>query len=368
MKIAFDYQIFSQQSYGGISRYYQRLATEFLLAGEEIKVFSGLHKNNYLLSLPKTALSGFRLRKFPPKSTKFIMRSNQYITRNQINKWQPDILHETYYQTYSPFQKKLPIVVTVYDMIHELYPNEFPKNDLISKRKRDACLRSSQIISISHNTKKDLIKFFDIPPEKITVVHLACDFNLKHGIDISKKSIYSKPFLLFVGGRGGYKNFNSLLEAVSISNRLIKEFDIVAFGGGVFSSKENTFIRSLGFKKDQVKQVGGDDSVLASLYQSASAFVYPSLYEGFGIPPLEAMANECPVIASNSSSIPEVVGEAGEYFNPENVESLSLAIENVVFNQNRIIALKSEGLKRINAFSWKKCAQETLNVYNKIIN
>ena len=148
MKIAFDYQIFSQQSYGGISRYYQRLATEFLHAGEEIKVFSGLHKNNYLLSLPKTALSGFRLKKFPPKSTKLIMRSNQYITRNQINKWQPDILHETYYQTYSPFQKKIPIVVTIHDMIHELYPDEFPMNDLLSKRKRDACNRSSQIIIV----------------------------------------------------------------------------------------------------------------------------------------------------------------------------------------------------------------------------
>ena len=79
------------------------------------------------------------------------------------------------------------------------------------------------------------------------------------------------------------------------------------------------------------------------------------------------MLNECPVISSNSSSIPEVVGEAGEYFNPEDVDSLSLAIENVVFDQNRIIALKSEGLKRVNAFSWQKCAQQTLDVYNKII-
>ena len=116
-----------------------------------------------------------------------------------------------------------------------------------------------------------------------------------------------------------------------------------------------------------MKQVGGDDSVLTSLYQSASAFVYPSIYEGFGIPPLEAMVNECPVISSNSSSIPEVVGEAGEYFNPEDAENLSLAIENVVFNQNRIIALKSEGLKRINNFSWQKCAKETLKVYESIV-
>ena len=212
-----------------------------------------------------------------------------------------------------------------------------------------------------------MIKFFDIPPEKITVIHLACDLNMKLEIDKSKKTIYSKPFLLFVGGREGYKNFNRFLEAVSISNKLIKQFDIVAFGGGIFSAKENALIRSLGFKKDQVKQVGGDDSVLASLYQSASAFVYPSLYEGFGIPPLEAMVNECPVISSNSSSIPEVVGEAGEYFNPEDVENLSLAIENVVFNQNRIIALKLEGLKRINNFSWQKCAKETLKVYESIV-
>ena len=117
-----------------------------------------------------------------------------------------------------------------------------------------------------------------------------------------------------------------------------------------------------------VRQVGGEDSVLASLYQEAIAFVYPSLYEGFGIPPLEAMACQCPVISSNTSSIPEVVGEAGEYFDPKVIESIMLAIENVVFSPNCIKDLKAKGLERIKDFSWQKCAQETLKVYEKIVN
>jgi glycosyltransferase involved in cell wall biosynthesis len=366
MKIAFDYQIFSQQSYGGISRYYNTLASNLSRLDQDISIFAGIHRNKYLSSLPKSLVRGYELPKYPRRSTKLFLLANHYLTNYQIKQWSPDLIHETYYSIFKPTFNHLPRIVTAYDMVHELFPRQFKKKELITQRKKSSFDRADHIISISHNTKKDLIDFFDIPPEKITVVHLACDvFDQTKFNTINSNS--RKPFLLYVGSRGGYKNFNSLLEAVSQSKRLINNFDIVAFGGGSISLNEAKLIHSLGFKKNQVKQMGGHDEVLASLYQNAAAFVYPSLYEGFGMSPLEAMAYKCPVISSNTSSLPEVVGEAGEYFNPEKIESIKLSIENVVYSPTRILDLKEKGLERINNFSWQKCAQNTLKVYETLV-
>ena len=367
MKIAFDYQIFSQQSYGGISRYYSRLTTELLKLEQNVSIFAGVHRNNYLSNLPNGVVKGRKLAKYPPKTAKLFQRVNHYLTEYQIKLWHPQVIHETYYSNFSYSSNCAPRIVTAYDTIHELFTKEFNKNDLITQRKITTFNRADHIISISHNTKKDLIEFFGIPSEKISVIHLASNIFSHNALN----SIFhnsSKPFLLYVGPRAGYKNFNCFLEAVSQSQKLIDELDIVAFGGGILSSAEQAIIHSLGFKNGQVRQIGGGDSVLASLYQEAIAFVYPSLYEGFGIPPLEAMAHQCAVISSNSSSMPEVIGSAAEYFDPEKPDSIKVAIENVVFSPGRIEDLKVRGLERIKDFSWQKCAQETLSVYEKIVN
>jgi glycosyltransferase involved in cell wall biosynthesis len=367
MKIAFDYQIFSQQSYGGISRYYNSLVLNLSKLDHDISIFAGIHRNKYISSLPKELVKGYELSKYPPKSAKLFLLANHYLTKYQIQQWKPDLIHETYYSFFKPTINNVPRIVTAYDMVHELFPKQFKKKELVTQKKISTFNRADHIISISHNTKKDLVEFFDIPPEKITVVHLACDI-FDHPNLNSIHSNSKKPFLIYVGSRRGYKNFNRFLEAISQSQKLINDFDIVAFGGGILSFNENTLIHSLGFKKGQVRQIGGDDSVLASLYQEAAAFVYPSLYEGFGIPPLEAMAYECPVISSNTSSLPEVVGEAGEYFNPEEIESIKFSIENVVYSPSRIMDLKAKGLERVDNFSWQKCAQETLRVYKTLVS
>ena len=366
MKIAFDYQIFAQQNYGGISRYYKNLAAELLQLEQNISIFAGLHRNNYLAALPNDIVSGYKLTRYPPKTGKLFQRANHYLTNYQMKLWRPQVIHETYYSNFTPNINNVPRIVTAHDIIHELFSETLNKNNIITQRKITTFNRADHIISISHNTKKDLIEFFGISPERITVIHLGpSSLSIKgnhHSNDSNNKS-----FLLYVGPRNGYKNFNCFLEAVSLSQKLIDEFDIIAFGGDVLSSAEQATIRSLGFKNGQVKQIGGDDSVLASLYKDAIAFVYPSLYEGFGIPPLEAMAFECPVIASNSSSMPEVIGRAGEYFDPKEPESIKVAIENVVFSQSRIRDLKAKGLERIQFFSWQKCAKETLAIYKDMV-
>jgi glycosyltransferase involved in cell wall biosynthesis len=137
----------------------------------------------------------------------------------------------------------------------------------------------------------------------------------------------------------------------------------VAFGGGHFSAEEIKLIDETGLG-NSVKQVSGNDERLASFYQNAAAFVYPSFYEGFGLPPLEAMAQQCPVISSNTSSMPEVIGDAGEFFDPHSKMEMRSAIERVIFSSAKRALLVERGKTRLAEFSWAKCAAQTGHVYS----
>ena len=176
-----------------------------------------------------------------------------------------------------------------------------------------------------------------------------------------------KPYLFYVGDRHGYKNFEGLLEAYTSSGLLRNNFNLVCFGGGRFTAEQKQLISEHGLSYQQVTQVIGNDVELARHYQQAAAFVYPSLYEGFGIPLLEAMTLDCPVVCSNTSSIPEVVGNAGEYFDPNNPEEIAFAIERVVGSSSHRSELINLGRDRCAQFSWKKCAEETLHIYRSIL-
>src|SRR6266404_5795480 len=177
----------------------------------------------------------------------------------------------------------------------------------------------------------------------------------------------ARPYLLYVGGRGGYKNFTRFLEAYASSAALVKELDVVAFGGNAFTRKELMRNAGLGLRSDAIRLVAGDDEALARIYSGARAFVYPSEYEGFGIPPLEAMSCGCPVVCSGGSSIPEVVGTAGEYFDAGSMESIRVAIERVAFNDARRSELIGAGYAQCRRFSWDKCADETINAYQRAL-
>ena len=365
MRIAFDYQTFFWQSYGGISRYFTRLAQGLLDLDQQVEIFAPLHCNSYLSSLPQGIVSGRFIKQFPPKTSRLLLAYNQLGSRYKITKWQPDVVHETYYSRVGMAPKHCQTLITVHDMIHELFPNDFPAHDNTSYVKRRAVERADHIICVSENTKQDLTRLFGVPNCKISVVH--------HGFDQfvedespSPRASGAKPFLLYVGQREGYKNFLGLLKAVASSAKLLSEFDIVAFGGGKYSMVEMTLIASLGFSENQVRQVSGDDGLLGNYYRLARAFIYPSLYEGFGIPPLEAMAHQCPVISSNTSSMPEVIGNAAEYFVPNECESMRFAIEAVVYSEHRIDDLQKKGVARLSHFSWSKCTQETLAVYRSV--
>jgi glycosyltransferase involved in cell wall biosynthesis len=365
MRLAFDHQAFVMQSYGGVSRYYTQLVPELKKAGSEPHIFAPLHKNVHLSELSDNLVSGRYFKKFPAKTASLVNRYNRYKLDGSILQFTPDILHETYYWPSIEKKTKFPIVLTVYDMIHELFPAAFPAHDLTAKYKYEAVMRADHIICISENTKKDLIELYNIPLNKTSVVHLASDIKFPQK-NQSRLSLDKKPFILFVGQRAGYKNFDKFISSIALSYKLNSSVDIICFGGGSFSHDENKRVSELGFRDNQVKHVSGNDEFLSQLYSRARAFVYPSQYEGFGLPVLEAMSRGCPVICSNLSSLPEVGGCAARYFNPNNIEEMSNIIETVIFSDSDIDELTSAGKKRASEFSWKNSAKKTLSIYSKI--
>lgn len=368
MRIAYDYQIFSRQEYGGISRYVYELAVELASSFEqEVAIISPLYVNRYLASAPpELDVVGVPVPRLP-KTGRIFSALNSFLAWPCIRYFHPDIVHETYYSSRRIAPKSAKVVLTVYDMIHEKFSEDFSIVDTTSREKPLAVVRADHIICISEQTRQDLIALLDVNPAKTSVVHLG--FTLTSQRESAQKAdTPARPFLLYVGSRQfGYKNFKRLLEAYTASPMLRNNFDLICFGGGAFRSREKSLIQRLGLSMENVRQVSGNDAILAGFYRSASAFILPSLYEGFGIPPLEAMSFDCPVVCSNVSSIPEVVSNAAEMFNPYDPDSIRMAIEHVVSDDALREVLVSRGRERIKLFSWKRCALETLNVYRRVL-
>jgi glycosyltransferase involved in cell wall biosynthesis len=373
MKISYDSQIFCAQTYGGVSRYICEIASRLAQApGLEVSIAAPLHINAYLQNLPSGIVKGFGS---PPtdrfKSTYlrlFFRGLSLALGECALHAQFPDIVHETYYFSHALGPRRARRVLTIHDMIHERFPSDFPLGDKTMRFKAIAARRADHVICVSESTRQDAIEILGLPPEKISVIHHG--FNLMTGPEnglIDAGFMAEEPFLLYVGNRGGYKNFLRLLEAYASSPQLRMQFKLVCFGGGTFSTDEQDKMMRLGLTNRRVIQLGGSDQLLSRLYTRASAFVYPSLYEGFGIPPLEAMSHDCPVICGTTSSIPEVVGDGGEYCDPSDVDSMRQAIERVVDSESYRNTLIEKGRARLNHFSWDRCANETLNVYRNLV-
>lgn len=362
MRIHYDHQIFSLQAYGGISRYFTRLAQELWAEGQQVEVRALRYQNCYLREAPPALVNGRYQEYRPRKATKFFSLANQVATALAVP--DGDIWHETFYPMF-PATTKAARVTTVHDMIHEIYPDDFPWTDATARFKRNAVARADHVICVSANTRKDLMERYGVAEDKISVIHLGVDIPQARAADADSRS-GERPYLLYVGMRTGYKNYGRFLAAFAASSRLLRDFDVVAFGGGSPSQTELALQKALGFKPAQVRYLSGADSRLRQAYEGAHAFVYPSLYEGFGIPPLEAMAYGCPVLSSNRSSLPEVLGGAAEYFDPEDIESQGAALEKVAYSEERANELRRLGQTHLTQFSWQRCAHETLQVYERL--
>ncbi|AAM30350.1 mannosyltransferase [Methanosarcina mazei Go1] len=370
MNILYDYSIFHLQRYGGISRYFYELINRISLNKEaSINVFEGFHINEYGLSGNKNNFNLYKGYKIP--YIKYIYNVVKldpiWFRMTYSHMGNLDIFHPTYYREDLDKFRNSAVVITVHDMIHELYKDQFSKYDPTTKYKRLSVNAADAIICVSENTKKDIIRIYNVPEEKIWVVYHGSSLNKIKSLDMdkfTKENSLKKPYLLYVGNRDGYKNFSLLMNVYAA--HFADDFNLLCFGGGNFKETELILLTKYNLL-DKVIHVNGSDDFLAALYKKAFCLIYPSLYEGFGIPPLEAMSLGCPVIASNTSSIPEVVGNGGILFDPLSEEDLTRSIDSLMNHRSRS-RLILKGFQQEKKFSWDKTASETFNVYKSIIS
>jgi len=285
-----------------------------------------------------------------------------------------DIFHCTYH--IGPILKNCKLIITIYDLVSYIFPEMFKlKHCFIYNIMYPFLIKKGDIIiAISDNTKKDLINIFKIKEEKIKVTYVGIDNSYcvikdKESIKtILKKYNIVQPYILYVGTIEPRKNLVRLVYAFNKFKKQKTEHKLVIVGkkGWLYEELFKT-VENTEYKKDIIFTGYVSVKDLIHIYNGADLFIYPSLYEGFGIPPLEAMACGIPVISSNTSSIPEVLGNAALLINPYNVREFVDGMNNLIFNKELRQKYIQEGFNKIKEYSWEKIAERTLKIYNEVM-
>lgn len=354
--------MFSLQRYGGISRYFANLYHSFKKGNDVIPDVPLLYSNNQYLQSETSLLPAFAGKILASKKSR-LYKWNKIRSKAALRNNKFDLFHPTYYDAYFFKDLEKPYVITVHDMIYELYPHYFEAADRFVVHKEQVIRKADHVIVISTSTKNDLQRFYNIADDKISVIH--------HGFypettARQPQGFTSTNYLLFVGDRVNYKNFQPFAEAIAPILQNDKSLQLICTGGGVFETAETVFLQKIGIA-EQVMQINASNEELNFLYQHARLFVFPSLYEGFGFPLLEAFSNNCAVAASNTSSFKEVGGNAVAYFNPTDQQDILHTIT-AVLQQNELAGkLKAEGLLQLNKFLMHDCVQKTTAVYHQVL-
>lgn len=273
---------------------------------------------------------------------------------------------------------KIPSVVTIHDLIFEKYPEQFKKIDVHIYRKkfRNACIHSNRIIAISRKTKQDIVELYKIDAGKIDVCYQSCDpvFEKETGKEQIEKvrRQYQLPgrFFLYVGSIIERKNLMNICRAMKQVKDQINVPLVVIGEGKSYKQKLKQFIGENKLESNIVFLSGAQSPVkddLAAIYQMAIALVYPSFYEGFGLPVLEALWSRTPVITSGVSCLPEAGGEAAYYVNPASSEEIAKAMLTLFSDEALRKNMIEKGWQHAQNFSLDKCAASVMNVYNKIV-
>ena len=293
-------------------------------------------------------------------------RDSQF--RSYVRRITPSLYHET---NYAPFCfDQGPTVVTLCDISFVRHPEWHPKDRV--KHFEKFCLKKlsqvEAIITISEFSRKEILNLLNIDPTQIHMTSLGVDQSFYPGGD--RLGGFPNQYILFLGNLEPRKNLTRLMMAYqSLPQPLRKRYPLVIAGASGWHTHELKKALRL-FQKGERPILTGyvSQGLLPDLYKGASLFVYPSLYEGFGLPVLEAMASGVPVITSDSTSLPEVVGDAGVLVNPYDVDHLKEAIREVLEDEKKRQEMIEKGIARAKHFSWDKCARQTLSVYEKVLN
>lgn len=308
-------------------------------------------------------------------------RSGHYSIAEQISiplavrRERLDLFHAPHYVL--PALTPTRSVVTIHDCIHLMFP-EYLRHRMgyayAHASLWTAAHKSDRIFTVSEQSKRDILRFFKVPPEKIVVTPNAIDdrFSVppsdEYVTQIRERYQLSQAYLLYVGNIKPHKNLERLIEAFHLVREQGRpELELVIIGDEISKMQSlrravhkygiHRYVRFLGFVPDKT---------LAVLYRLASVFVFPSLYEGFGLPPLEAMASGTPVVTSNVSSLPEVVGDAAVLVNPYRAEAIADGILEVLRSAHLRDDLRARGLERVKVFSWRRSAQRVRDVYGEV--
>jgi glycosyltransferase involved in cell wall biosynthesis len=362
MKIWFDHQIFVSQQYGGVSRYFFELANSLnKLAQTDATIFAPFHINSYLNNSGNLHPISFQFA-FPYRGQRFRPDLIAPLFNFFSRMGKPDIVHETYYgeRVLSRKDGSPAIVTTIHDMIYEKYPLLFMHAQERAEHKLLAMKQADRIICISAHTRRDLLDLYPYLADKVEVIH--------HGVshkqaDPTNCHGFPEPYLLFVGVRTGYKNFTNFIKAIGSSSFLSNTFSVLCFGGGALTNDELALAEKSGFPTKRLHQVSGPDVLLSQAYRQATALVFPSCYEGFGMPLTEAMVQSCPILCADASCFPEICMNAAAYFDPNNVDSIKACLEKTLGDPIELGRLSKAAKLRSHNFSWDKCAQETAKAY-----
>lgn len=385
MKVFYDSQAFDMQTHGGVSRYiYEIYRNRTAEVEAELGVIES--DNVYLqqLGIPSEDYTynhficgaDFPLKRMLYKAyynCKYghaqqwdhTPKLNQLLSESIIKKGDFDVFHATYFDGY--FLEALgnrPFVLTVHDMISELFPNFYNERHPLVTGKQLLIPKAAHIIAVSEATKKDLMRLMNVPEEKITVIY--------HGVNESSyvpsaKSPFDFEYILYVGERHLYKNFFNFCRSVFPILKRHQDLNVVCTGRE-FNEKEQTFLKE-NMVTDRFKHIFfRTDQERYDLYHHALTFVYPSAYEGFGMPILEAFKAGCTVMLNHASCFPEIAGNAAIYFNiTDGASDFEEQFENVYrmnAKEREEQLLKQE--QRLKLFSWKKSAQQHTQVYQKL--
>ena len=369
MRILFDDEVFFRQRFGGVSRIFAKLVEGIEQMPQHHLLFNCMYsENEYLLELKPQINSFFKPYPFPLKG-KLVRgiygRYSHWQTIKSIKKNNADVFHPTFYADYylkALIQENMPLVFTVHDLIHEQTPNNAHYAEM-AKIKADNIKIAKQIIVVSAHTKKDLLRIYPyVNPEQVNIIPLAQSLP-EQGIKPKK---LPDNYILFTGERGGYKNFISLLNAFAELSKINPDVHLYCAGSASFSNDELALAQKLNVN-NKLHHAKLSDAELRYVYQHAKLFVFPSTYEGFGMPMLEAFSAETPVVAHHATSLPEVGGDAAYYVDATDVKKLTNAINQVLTNTKLQQELVKKGKIREQQFTWQNHISLTLQVYQKAV-